>query len=201
MSEKRFVYHEEYFPLNVREIIDDETGETYGCEDATDVLNELFDENEQLKEENKQLKKSEKINTDYAEQIVEENQKLRISKNDLRREKEQLQKENEQLRKELDNFRPVMFQDMREGTVILYIKKFGNNDEVFDEKEAIIQRLKLENENLRKQVKSSETTSDATSNYNAHLESKITTLEKENKQLREIVNKLEEAIGKKNMMI
>ena len=57
------------------------------------------------------------------------------------------------------------------------------------------------NENLRKQVKSSETTSDATSNYNAHLESKITTLEKENKQLREIVNKLEEAIGKKNMMI
>ena len=148
------------------------------------------------REENKQLKKSEKINMEYAEQIVEENQKLRISKNDLRREKEQLQKENEQLRKELDNFRPVMFQDMRKGTVILYTKKFGNNDEVFDEKEAIIQRLKLENENLRKQVKSSETTSDATSNYNAHLESKITTLEKENKQLREIVNKLEEAIGK-----
>ena len=112
-----------------------------------------------------------------------------------------LKEENEQLRKELDNFRPVMFQDMRKGTVILYTKKFGNNDEVFDEKEAIIQRLKLENENLRKQVKSSETTSDATSNYNAHLESKITTLEKENKQLREIVNKLEEAIGKKNMMI
>ena len=185
MSEKRFIYHEEHFPLNVREIVDNKIGKTYGCEDATDVLNELFDENEQLKEENKQLKKSEKINTDYAEQIVEENQKLRISKNDLRREKEQLQKENEQLRKELDNFRPVMFQDMRKGTVILYTKKFGNNDEVSDGKDAIIQRLELENENLRKQVKSSETTSDATSNYNAHLESKITTLEKENEKLRE----------------
>lgn len=201
MSEKRFIYHEEYFPLNVREIVDNEIREAYDYEDATDVLNELFDENKQLKEENKQLKKSEKINMEYTEQIVEENQKLRISKNDFRREKEQLQKENEQLRKELDNFKPVMFQDMRKGTVILYSKEFGNNDKVLNAREAIIQILKLENENLRKQVKSSETTSDATSNYNAHLESKITTLEKENKQLREIVNKLEEAIGKKNMMI
>ena len=191
MSEKRFLYHEEHFPLNVREIVDNEIGETYDCEDATDVLNELFDENEQLKEENKQLKKSEKINTDYTEQIVEENQKLRISKNDLRREKEQFQKENEQLRKELDNFRPVMFQDMRKGTVILYTKKFGNNDEVSDGKDAIIQRLALENENLRKQVESSETTSDATSNYNAHLESKITTLEKENEKLREELSNCE----------
>lgn len=57
MSEKRFVYHEEYFPLNVREIIDNEAGKTYNCEDATDVLNELFDENEQLKAENEQLRK------------------------------------------------------------------------------------------------------------------------------------------------
>lgn len=56
MSEKRFVYHEEYFPLNVREIVDNEIGEAYDCEDATDVLNELFDENEQLKKENNHLK-------------------------------------------------------------------------------------------------------------------------------------------------
>lgn len=72
-----------------------------------------------------------------------------------------------------------------------YSKKFGNNDEVSDEKDAIIQRLALENENLRKQVKSSETISDATSNYNAHLESKITTLEKENEQLRKELNDCE----------
>ena len=56
--------------------------------------------------------------------------------------------------------------------------------EVLNEKETMIQRLELENENLRKQVKSSETTSNATSDYNAFLESKITTLEKENEQMR-----------------
>lgn len=33
-----------------------------------------------------------------------------------------LKEENEQLRKELDNFKPVMFQDMRKGTIILYSK-------------------------------------------------------------------------------
>ena len=86
--------------------------------------------------------------------------KLEISRRNMGKQLErikELEKKNEQLRKELDNFRPVMFQDMRKGTVILYSKKFGNNDEVSDEKDAIIQRLALENENLRKQVKSSET--------------------------------------------
>ena len=54
---------------------------------------------------------------EYAEQIVEENQKLRIAKNDLRREKERLQKENEQLRKELNDcekFRYTVFKLMGE---------------------------------------------------------------------------------------
>lgn len=35
---------------------------------------------------------------------------------------EDLEKENEKLRKELDNFKQVMFQDVRKGTVILYSK-------------------------------------------------------------------------------
>ena len=34
--------------------------------------------------------------------------------------------ENEQLRKELDTFKPVMFQDVRKGTVILYSKGDSN---------------------------------------------------------------------------
>lgn len=34
----------------------------------------------------------------------------------------ELEEENKQLRKELDNFKPVMFQDVRKGTVILYSK-------------------------------------------------------------------------------
>lgn len=40
--------------------------------EVVDLLNKLY-------EENKQLKKSEKSNMEYAEQIVEENQKLRIA--------------------------------------------------------------------------------------------------------------------------
>lgn len=40
---------------------------------------------------------------------------------------EKLEEENEQLRKELDSFHPVMFQDMRYGTVTLYSK--GGIDE------------------------------------------------------------------------
>ena len=55
MSEKRFVYHEEYFPLNVREIIDNEIGEVYDCEDATDVLNEQQATIERLKKDNEKL--------------------------------------------------------------------------------------------------------------------------------------------------
>lgn len=38
-----------------------------------------------------------------------------------------LKEENEQLRKELDSFKPVMFQDMRKGTITLYSK--GDTDE------------------------------------------------------------------------
>lgn len=57
MSEKRFVYHEEYFPLNVREIIDTKIEEVYDCEDATDVLNEQQTIIERLKKENEQLRK------------------------------------------------------------------------------------------------------------------------------------------------
>lgn len=57
-----------------------------------------------------------------------------------------------------------------------------------------IKELEEENEQLRKQVKSSETTSDATSNYNAHLESKITTLEKENEQLKKKLESLQKVL-------
>lgn len=54
-------------------------------EKVVDLLNE-FDE------ENEQLKKAKKINAEYAEQIVEENHKFRIEKNDLRIENKRLRK-------------------------------------------------------------------------------------------------------------
>ena len=72
----------------------------------------------------------------------------------------------------------------REVQELNYRSQSDDMCEILNKKEAIIQRLELENENLRKQLKSSETTSNATSNYNPFLESKITTLEQENEQLR-----------------
>lgn len=45
----------------------------------------------------------------------------------LEEEVKRLNKENEQLKKELDSFNPVVFQDVRKGTVILYSK--GDIDE------------------------------------------------------------------------
>lgn len=55
----------------------------------------------------------------YLEKVFGENfAKRRL----LERDNLILRNENEQLRKELDNFKPVIFQDMRKGTVILYSK-------------------------------------------------------------------------------
>ena len=56
--------------------------------------------------------------------------KLEVSRRNMSKQLERitaLEKENEQLRKELDSFHPVMFQDMRYGTVTLYSK--GGIDE------------------------------------------------------------------------
>lgn len=72
----------------------------------------------------------------------------------------------------------------REVQELNYRSQSDDMCEVLNEKEAIIQRLEKENENLQKQVESSETTMNATSHYNAFLESKITTLEQENEELR-----------------
>lgn len=56
----------------------------------------------QLRIENMRLKKTEKINMEYAEQIVKENQKLRIAKNDLRIENDRLRQKIEKASDMLD---------------------------------------------------------------------------------------------------
>ena len=61
----------------------------------------------QLQEENEQLKKRNKFLEEFDGQA---------------KTVANLKAENEQLRKELDKFKPVMFQDVRKGTVILYSK-------------------------------------------------------------------------------
>ena len=93
---------------------------------SNNAIGSLQYENAQLRKENKRLKKSEKINMEYAEQIVEENQKLRIAKNDLRIENErlksrnnynledclleivELKEEKEQLKKKLESLQKVL---------------------------------------------------------------------------------------------
>ena len=68
MSDKQFKLSSE--TVLQYKIIDNDTD--LNESEVVDLLNKLY-------EENKQLKKSEKSNMEYAEQIVEENQKLRIA--------------------------------------------------------------------------------------------------------------------------
>lgn len=72
-----------------------------------DLLNEQQARIKELEEEN---------------DILEQKLQTRYIVNKQYEEKERLKKENEQLRRELDGFHPVMFQDMRKGTVVLYSK-------------------------------------------------------------------------------
>lgn len=65
---------------------------------------------EKLEKENEQLKQEHKITID---EMITDYKKL--------------EKENKQLRTELDSFRPVLFHDMRIGTITLYSK--GGTDE------------------------------------------------------------------------
>lgn len=76
-----------------------------------------------------------KYETNYPSGMIFDNEKqhtLYIDEvvnllNWLNSENKELKQENEQLRKELDSFNPVLFQDMRKGTIRLYTK--GGIDE------------------------------------------------------------------------
>ena len=41
----------------------------------------------------------------------------------------ELQEENEQLKKEINSFKPVVFQDINEGTILLYTKEHGESND------------------------------------------------------------------------
>ena len=99
---------------------------------------QLMDKIFELEEENERLKSRNSYNVEDMQmeigELKEENEQLRQIATKTEEEKEEYadlyneyRKENEQLRKELDNFKPVMFQDVRKGTVILYSK--GDIDE------------------------------------------------------------------------
>lgn len=87
--------------------------------EVVDLLNKLYEENEQLKI----------ANAKWLDKSLQDKQIRYTNANckELTKKYLQLKEENEELRKELDNFKPVMFQDVRKGTVILYSK--GDIDE------------------------------------------------------------------------
>lgn len=98
------------YPLK-RVLIDNQTGETYDeVGKLVGLLNELETKCHKLEKENEELKKSEKINMEYAEQIVEENQQLRIAKNDLRIENEQFLLAIDDLLAYMSQLMELMFQ-------------------------------------------------------------------------------------------
>ena len=66
---------------------------------------------DKLNEQQSFISQLKELNDDKGKKIIS-----------LIRTNKTLKEENEQLRKELDNFKPVIFQDVRKGTVILYSK-------------------------------------------------------------------------------
>lgn len=85
-----------------------------------DLLNEQAEKIKEIETENEQLR-----------QFINKGRRLsvkelmnNINENELLKKKiKEIETENEQLRRELDCFHPVMFQDMRKGTVVLYLKE------------------------------------------------------------------------------
>lgn len=84
-------------------------------DEVVDLLNEQQAKIERLEDENAKYH----FNLSLAETKVK-NREKKISEQQATISR--LEEENEQLRKELNNFKPVLFQDMRKGTVILYSK-------------------------------------------------------------------------------
>lgn len=106
MTEKRFRITTN--PKKQSVAFDEKQKKHYIGVDLEDLLNEQQARIKELEEEN---------------DILEQKLQTRYIVNKQYEEKERLKKENEQLRRELDGFHPVMFQDMRRGTVVLYLKE------------------------------------------------------------------------------
>lgn len=95
-------------------VVDDNSREKFYLtpKEVVKLLNELNDERMMYKTTiDKRIVELEEDINDYHNALF-----------DLHKKYDKLEKENEKLRKELDNFKPVMFQDVRKGTVILYSK-------------------------------------------------------------------------------
>lgn len=119
MNEKRFSETERncYYTTLV---FDNQTQEKLETDKVVVLLNKQDMKINDLQEENEELRHEMEIEKKW--QLEKDRYYV-----DLHKKYDKLEKENEQLRKELDSFHPVMFQDMRYGTVTLYSK--GGIDE------------------------------------------------------------------------
>lgn len=112
MSEKRF----EIFPQNVTKdgtlIIIQNGLKLYNISDVVELLNALYEENEQLRQF---INKGRRLSVKELMANTNENELLK-------KKIKELEKENKELQTELDSFRPVLFHDMRIGTITLYFK-------------------------------------------------------------------------------
>lgn len=109
-------------------IFDNEKQHTLYIDEVVNLLNWLSSENKKIKQENKKLKEEWEFSfrTEMAlHRVVEKELKEKIREQQSTITK--LNKQNKQLQKELNDFKPVMFQDMLKGTIILYSK--GGTDE------------------------------------------------------------------------
>ena len=92
-------------------------------------MNRLSDENKEFKQENGRLKEKIREQQSIITKLNNQIEQLNFAIDDLLTYMscDEIKKQNEQLQRELDSFKPVMFQDMRKGTIILYSK--GGTDE------------------------------------------------------------------------
>lgn len=140
MEGKRFVEDHSYLVSYGKHCILDKVWDKHlYLDEVIDSLNkqqatisDLKKDNEQLRKYNGQLKERlEKINGGYGHLtyrngLTANEWLIESQERELKKKNEQisaLKEENERLRNELDCFHPVMFQDMRKGTVVLYLKE------------------------------------------------------------------------------
>ena len=110
-------------------IFDNEKQHNLYIDEVVNLLNWLSNENKEFKQENGRLKEKIREQQSIITKLNNQIEQLNLAIDDLLTYMscDGIKKQNEQLQRELDSFKPVMFQDMRKVTIILYSK--GDTDE------------------------------------------------------------------------
>ena len=97
------------------------------CYEVVDLLNSLYEENEQLEEAREYYQENFLTIKTERNQFKRENELLKFQLDECRNNKlfsrRELEKENEELKKQLNSFKPIIFKDTNNGgSSILYEK-------------------------------------------------------------------------------